>query len=335
MRLVPSNPVIEGFGGHWFCAWRLRELAIMVVAAISIAPAFSQNYPNKPIRIITSPAGGGNDLPARLVARAISGPLNQQLIVDNRPTILIADLVAKAPADGYTLLVSGSAHWMGPLVDKTNYDPISDFASITLIDRAPSILVVHPSMPVKSVKQLIALTKSRPSELNFAVAAPGSSAFLSAILFSHMAGVKVTRIPYKGTGQALVSLLGGETQAFFGSAGAVADSVKSGRLRALAVGSAQPSVLVPGVPTLSSSGVPGFVSETMHALFAPAKTPHTVVSLLNQEVTRYLRSEEAKSIFLKYGIEPVPGTPDELTTTMKSEMGRLGPVLKAAGIGPS
>ncbi len=273
-------------------------------------------------------------MPARLVARAISGPLNQQLVVDNRPTILIADMVAKAPADGYTLLVSGSAHWMSPLVDKTNYDPINDFASITLLDKAPSILVVHPSMPVRSVTQLIGLAKSRPGELNFAVAAPGSSAFLSAILFSHLAGVKVTRIPYKGTGQALASVLGGETHALFSSAGAVADFVKTGRLRVLAVGSAQVSALAPGVPTLMSSGVPGFVSETMHALFAPAKTPQPIVALLNQEVTRYLRSAEAKSIFFKYGIEPVPSTPDEMTATMKSEIARLGPVLKAAGIGP-
>lgn len=302
------------------------------LTVLNISPVFSQNYPSRPIRIVTSPAGGGNDFPARLIARALSGPLNQQLIVDNRPTILIADLVAKAPADGYTLLVSGSAHWMGPLVDKTNYDPIRDFAPITLIDRAPSILVVHPSMPLKSVKQLITLAKSRPAELNFAVAAPGSSAFLSAILFNHMAGVNVTRIPYKGTGQALTSVMGGETHAFFGSAGAVADSVKSGRLRALAVGSAQPSALAPGVPTLSASGVPGFVSETLHALFAPAKTPPTVVAQLNQEVARYLQSAEAKNIFLKHGIEPVPSTPDELTTTMKSEMARLGPVLKSAGI---
>ncbi|MGZ5262104.1 MAG: Bug family tripartite tricarboxylate transporter substrate binding protein, partial [Burkholderiales bacterium] len=127
------------------------------VTVLGAGPAFTQSYPSKPIRIVTSPAGGGNDLPARLIARALSGPLGQQLIVDNRPTVLIADLVAKAAPDGYTLLVTGSAHWIGPLLEKTSYDPIKDFAPITLVDRSPSVLVVHPSMPLKSVRQLIAL----------------------------------------------------------------------------------------------------------------------------------------------------------------------------------
>jgi len=296
------------------------------------APGHSQAYPSKPIRIVTSPAGGGNDFPARLIARALAAPLGQQLIVDNRPTVLIADIVAKAPPDGHTLLVTGSAHWIGPLVEKVNYDPIKDFAPVTLIDRAPSVLVVHPSLPVKSVKQLIALAKAKPGELNFSVGGPGTSNFIAAILFNHLAGVNVVRIPYKGTGPALTAVMVGEVHAMFGSAGGAASHVKSGRLRALAVGSAQPSPLAPGVPTLEAAGLPGFISEALHALFAPAGTPQPVVARLNQEVTRYLQSAEARDIFLKAGIEVAPGTPEELTSIMKAEIARIGPLLKNAGV---
>lgn len=301
------------------------------LAAQAAAPARAQNYPVKPIRIVTSPAGGGNDFPARLIARALAGPLGQQILVDNRATILIADIVRQAPPDGYTLLVTGSAHWIGPLLDKVTYDPIRDFATITLIDRAPSVLVVHPSMPLKSVKQLIALAKSRPGEMNFSVGGPGSSGYLGAILFNHMAGVKIVSIPYKGTAPALAAVMSGEVHAMFGSAGSVSPHTASGRLRALAVGSAQPSKLAPGLPTVAQAGLPGFVSEALHALFAPAGTPAAVVALLNREVGNYLRSPEAQGIFLKAGTEPSPGTPEEFTAIMKSEVERIGAVLKAAG----
>lgn len=300
---------------------------------LSAGPAFGQSYPTKPIRIVTSPAGGGNDFPARLLARALAAPLGQQLIVDNRPTVLLGELVAKAPPDGHTLLVTGSAHWIGPLIEKTSYDPVKDFAPITLIDRAPSVLVVHPSMPLKSVKQLVALAKSRPGDLNFSVGGVGTSNFLAAVMFNHMAGVNTVRIPYKGTGPALAAVMTGEVHAMFASAGGAAPHVKSGRLRALAVGSAQPSPLAPGVPTLEASGLPGFISEALHALFAPAGTPAAVVTRLNQEVTRYLQSPEARDVFLKAGIEAAPGSPDDLTATMKSEVARTEKVLKAAGIG--
>jgi tripartite-type tricarboxylate transporter receptor subunit TctC len=310
---------------------RLPGCAVLAcLNAFGAASACAQSYPTKPVRIVTSPAGGGNDFPARLIARALSASLGQQFIVDNRPTVLIADLVAKAPPDGYTLLVTGSAHWIGPLVEKVTYDPIRDFAPITMIDRAPSVLVVHPSMPVKNVRQLVALAKAKPGELNFSVGGPGTSNYVAAILFNHLAGVNVVRIPYKGTGPALAAVMTGEVHAMFGSAGGAAPHIKSGRLRALAVGSAQPSPLAPGVPTLEASGLKGFISEALHALFAPAGTPPAIVSRLNQEVARYLQSPEARDIFLKAGIEASPGTPDELTAVMKSEVSRTEKVLKNA-----
>jgi tripartite-type tricarboxylate transporter receptor subunit TctC len=301
---------------------------------LPVAPALSQDYPSKPIRIITSPAGGGNDFVARLVARAMTGPLSQQVVIDNRPTRLIADLVAKSAPDGYTLLITGSAHWLGPFFEKVTYEPIKDFAMITLLDRAPSVLVVHPSMPVKSLKQLIALAKTRPGDMNVAVGGPGSSNFVAAVLFNHMAGVKTVRVPYKGTGPAMTSVMSGETQAMFASPGGAAPHVQSGRLRALAVGSEQPSPLAPGLPTIAASGLPGYVSEALHALMAPARTAPAVVSRLNQEAVRYLRSAEAQELFHKAGIDPAPTSPEGLAAIMQSESSRIGEVLKAAGISP-
>ena len=306
---------------------------LLALCGLSAGSAFTQNYPSKPIRIVTSPAGGGNDFPARLIARALTAPLGQQLIVDNRPTVLIADIVAKAPPDGHTLLVTGSAHWIGPLVEKVTYDPIRDFAPITLIDRAPSVLVVHPSLPVKTVRQLIALAKGKPGEINFSVGGPGTSNFLGAILFNSLAGVNTVRIPYKGTGPALLAVMTGEVHAMFGSAGGAMVHVRSGRLRALGVGSAEPSALTPGLPTIAASGIPGYVSEALHALFAPAGTPQAIVARLNQEVTRYLQSPEAKDVFLKGGVETAPSSPEELTSLMKTEVARHDKILKAAGVG--
>jgi len=299
------------------------------VLTLAIACGVSaQEYPVKAIRIVTSPIGGGNDFPARLIALALAGPLGQQIVVDNRPTVLIADIVAKSPPDGYTLLLSGSAHWLGPLFEKVNYDPVRDFAALTLVDRSPTVLVVHPSLPAKSVKELIALAKARPDELNVAVGGTGSSNYIAAVLFGQMAGVNMTRIPYKGNAPAITALLSGEIQVMFSSAGAVAPHMQSGRLRALGVSSPQPSPLAPGVPSIASAGVPGYVSEVLHAMFAPAKTPPAIIGKLNAEVSRYLRSAQARDIFIKAGIEPSPSTPEELVAIMNAEMARLGKVVK-------
>lgn len=303
-------------------------IAAAVLAAQIAAPVQAQNYPAKTVRIVTSPAGGGNDFPARLIARHLGNALGQQFVVENRATILIADIVAKSPNDGYTLLVTGSAHWIGPLLDKVTYDPIKDFATITLLDRAPSTLVVHPSMPVKTVKQFIAIAKAKPGEMSFSVGGPGSSGDIGARLFNHMAGVNILSVPYKGTAPALTAVMSGEVHAMFGSAGSVAPHAQAGRLRALAVGSAKRSQLAPGLPTIAEAGLPGYVSEALHAFFAPAGTPPAVIALLNKETVNYLRSQEAQGIFLKAGIEPSPTTPEEFSAIMKSEMDRIGAVLK-------
>jgi tripartite-type tricarboxylate transporter receptor subunit TctC len=304
-----------------------------LLALISAGHAWAQEYPTRPVRIVTSPAGGGNDFPARIVARGLTNALGQQFIVDNRPTIVIADVVAKSPPDGYTLLVSGSPHWIGPLIEKVTYDPIRDFAPITLTDRAPVVLVVHPSLPARSVKQLIALAKARPGALNYSTGAPGGSNHLGGVLFNYLAHVNIVRIPYKGSGPALTALMSGEVQVMFPGVGAAAPHVHSGRLRALAVGSAERSAFLPDVPTMAAAGVPGYVSESLHALFAPAGTSGSITARLNQEAVRFLKTNEAKDAMMKGGVEAISSSPEELTNTMRSEMASIGKILKAAGIG--
>jgi tripartite-type tricarboxylate transporter receptor subunit TctC len=190
---------------------------------------------------------------------------------------------------------------------------------------------VHPSLPSKNVKELIAIAKVRPGDLNVAVGGPGSSNYVAAVLFGHMAGVNMTRIPYKGNAPALTALLSGEVQVMFSSAGAVAPHMQSGRLRALGVSSPKPSPFAQGVPSIASAGVPGYVSEVLHAMFAPAKTPPAIVSRLNTEVGRYLRSQQARDIFVRAGIEPSPSTPEELVEIMNAEVARLAKVMKTAG----
>lgn len=308
------------------------SLLASALCGTGIGVSQAQEYPFKAIRVVTSPAGGGNDYPARVIARVISASLGQQVVVDNRPTALLADLVAKAPPDGYTLLVTGGAHWIGPLLEKVNYDPVGDFAPITLLDRSPTLLVVHPSLPVKNVRQLIALARAKPGEMNYSVGGTGSSNFIAAVLFNHMAGVNIVRIPYKGTGPAMTAVMSGEVQAIFATPSGAASHVKSGRLRALATGSARPSAIVPGLPTIADSGVPGFASESLHALFAPAKTPAAIVTRLNREVVRALQSAEVDALFLQAGIEAAPGSPDDLTLLMKAEIANIGRALKAAGL---
>ena len=315
----------------------MRHLLALLLA-LTFAGALAQPYPSRPIRIVAPfPASGGVDLSARVIGQKLSERFGTSVVIDNRPGaggILGTDIVAKAPADGYSLLLNGSSHWIGPFVEKVSYDPVADFAAVSLVDRTPVILVVHPSLPVGSVKQLVALAKARPGQLNFSSGAPGSSNYIGGMLFNHYAKVDIVRIPYKGSAQGLTALMSGETQVMFASPGVVTSQLKSERLRALAVGSAQRSELARGLPTIAESGIPGYVCETLHAVFAPAGTPAAVVTRLHQEIDRFLKSADGKSQFLKGGVEAASSTPQQLTATMKSEMATIGKILKAAGVTP-
>ena len=303
-----------------------------VVCGQTTSTSSGQAYPNKSIRIVTFGVGGTNDLIARMIAQDLMGPFGQPIVVDNRPAKVVpGQVVSKAQPDGYTLLVAGSSFWVGPLLQETPYDPVKDFSPITIMSRAPAILVVHPALPVKSVKELIALAKAKPGALNYASSGVGGAAHLSVELFKSMAGVNIVHIPYKGSGPQMTALLGGESQMMFESPSVVLPPAKLGKLTALAVSSSQPTPLAPGLATVAAS-LPGYEAVSMIALFAPAKTPAVVINRLNQETGRFLKSAETKERFFNSGLEAVGGPPEQLATAIKSEMGRMGKVIKDAGI---
>jgi tripartite-type tricarboxylate transporter receptor subunit TctC len=292
-----------------------------------------QNYPTKPIRIVTGEPGGGSDFAARVVAQGMTPNLGQQVVVDSRASAVLVETVAKAAPDGYTLLFYGSSVWLAPLLrGSVNYDPIKDFAPVTIAIRAPNVLAVHPAVAANSVQELIALAKAKPGSLNYASVGSGSTAHLAGELFKSMAGVNIVHIPYKGGAPATNDLIGGQVQLMFGTANTIAPHLKSGRLRALAVTSPQPSELFPGLPTVAAAGLPGYESGTMQGLFAPAGTPAAVVNRLNQEAVIVLKRPEAKEKLFNGGVEVVASTPAEFAATIKSEMDRMGKVIKAAGI---
>jgi len=311
---------------------RITACLLALTTAAPFACGLSaQNFPYKPIRIVTSEAGGGNDLASRLIGQGISGALGQPVITDNRG-IAGYDLVAKAAADGYTLLLHGAPFWLAPLLQKMPYDPVRDFSPITLAIRQPNMVVVHPALPANSIKELIALAKARPNELNYAAASLGSSSHLAAELFKSMAGVSITRVGYKSGGAAANALIGGEVQLLFVSAASAAPFVKSGRVKALAVASAEPSALAPGLPTVAAAGLPGFESVSMAGVFAPAQTPAAIVDRLHREIVQALNRADVKERLFNTGVEVVASSPAQLAATVKSEMSRFGKVIRDAGI---
>ncbi len=290
-------------------------------------------YPVKPIRILTTGVGGATDFASRLIAQGLTESMGQQVIVDNRASAAITgDVVAKSPRDGYTLLMMSASLWISPLLQDTSYDPVRDFSPINLVATSPTILVVHPSMPVKSVRELIVLAKSRSGKMNYAAAQIGSTNHLAGELFKSMARVNIVAVPYKGSALALNALLTGEVQLSFAPAGSVTGQLKSGRLKALAVTSAQPSVFFPGMPTVASSGVPGYEAESTYGVFAPAQTLAAIVNRLNQEIARFLVAPGVKEKFFGAGQEVVGSGPEQLGAKVKAEIIRLGKVIKDAGI---
>ena len=319
-----------------FMMWMLPGIAaaIMVADVRGQATTAGQTpaYPAKPIRMITTPVGGGVDFAARLIAQGIAGNLGQQVVVDNQSTQTYVEVALRAAPDGHTLLLAGGGPITRPLLYKTTYDMVRDFSPVTLAVISPVYLVVHPSVPATSVKGLIALAKARPGELNFSSPGTGSTNHLAAELFKSMAGISMVHIPYKGGGPAFNDLIAGHVQLMFATASEATAHLKTGRLRALAVGSAQPSALAPELPTVSASGLPGFVAASNVGAYVPAKTPAAIISLLNQEMVRYLRTAEAKDKFAKAGIETVASTPDELGAAIKAEIARLGRVIKDIGL---
>jgi len=312
---------------------RLVQAALLCGSGAVVTTANAQNYPSKPVRIITSDRGGGADVSARVIAQEISGPLGQQVIVENRGGGVVAgQLVSKAAPDGYTLLYYGSSIWLLPLMRRDVPFKLADFSPITLATNSPAVLVVHPSLPARSVKELIALAKSKPAALNYASAATGTTNHLAAELFKYMARVDIVRVVYKGTGAALLDLIAGHVQLTFAAGAAAAPHVQTGRLRALAVTSAEPSRAYPELPTVAAAGLPGYEALSPIAMFAPAETPPAIINRLNQEVARVLSRPDIRDTFLKSGVETLGTSPEQLTARIKSEVDKMGKMIKAAGI---
>ena len=296
-------------------------------------PAYAQDYPSaRLLHILTSQSGSGSDVVARILIKRMPDTFGQNAIVDNRG-ILAPEIAAKAPPDGYTVLFYSTPLWVSPLLQsKTQWDAVRDFTPVTLAVNAPNLLAVHPSLPVKSVRELLALANARPGELNYGSGSAGSSSHLAAELFNAMARVNMTRIPYRGVGPALVGLLGGQVQILFPSAGSGLPHVKSGRMRALAVSSAKPTALLPGLPTIAASGVPGYEADTPLGVFLPAATPAKIVAQLQQGIVATLNLPEIKKLVLAQATEVVGSSPAEFAAWLKADIARWSKLIREKGL---
>ena len=299
---------------------------------LSAGSTGAQNFPTKPIRLLTAAAGSGSDFTARLVAQGISGPLGQQVIVDNRGNgFIAAEVVARTPADGYTLTLQGGAFHIAPLLQSLPYS-VADFAPLSLLERTVLVMAVHPSLPVKSVKDLIALAKSRPGELNYATAITGGAGHLAGELIQSESGIKITRVPYKSTTVGVSSVIAGETHLVFADLGLVMPHANAGKLRAIAVTSAARSPLAPALATVASAGLPGFEMQTVSGILAPVKTPAPSLNQIQQEIARLFSRPEIKERFVNAGLEAIGSTPEQYAAEIKSATVKIGKLIKDAGI---
>jgi tripartite-type tricarboxylate transporter receptor subunit TctC len=311
----------------------------MLFASLLLAPlAHAQHYPDKPIRLIVPyPPGGGTDTLARPLAQRLAVELGQPVIVDNRGGAggnLAMEAVARAPADGYTLVLALTPQLAVniSLYDKVRYDPRHDFAPITLLAEGPYLLVVHPSVPVNSVSELIALAKAKPGELNYATSGIGSGAHMAAELFTSMTGTRMTHTPYKGGGQALTDVLAGHVQLLFAPPVTVTQHITNGRLRALAITGTKRSASLPSVPTMSEAGVPGYDSSVWYGVLAPAGTPKEIVATLNAAMLKILKQPDFHALLVTNGMEPIGSSPTDFSNYIDTEIVKWSKVIKSAGI---
>jgi tripartite-type tricarboxylate transporter receptor subunit TctC len=317
--------------------YRSRLLGLTVLAVFCTA-APAQTYPVKPIRFIApNLPSGPSDILARLIGQKLAESMGQPVVVENRAGAsgnIGADLVARAPADGYTLFIGNNSTLAAnvSLFKKLPYDPVKDFAPVILVASQPNILVVHPSLPVKSVKELIALAKARPGELNYAGSGMGAAAYLSAELFKTMAGVNIVHIPYKSAAPALTDVLAGQCQLMFATALSVQPHIASGRLRALAVTPAKRSRSMPGLPTIAEAGVPGFEATTWHGVVVPAGTPAAIINRLNTEINLMLQLADVRERLSILGADIIGGTPKEFADHIQREIPKWAKIIKAAGV---
>jgi tripartite-type tricarboxylate transporter receptor subunit TctC len=315
----------------------LRTMASVAIAAVAALAHAQSPYPSKPIRLVVPfPAGGTTDILARAVAQRLTETMGQPVVVDNRPGAggnIGAELVAKSAPDGYTLLMGtvGTHAINASLYAKMPYDHVRDFAPVILVAGVPNVLVVHPALPVNSVQELIAYGKANPGKLNFASSGNGTSIHLSAELFKTMTGVQMAHVPYKGSAPALVDLAGGQVQLMFDNLPSALALIKGGKLKALAVTSAQRSTALPDVPTVAESGLPGFEASSWFGLLAPAGTPKDIITKLNGEVAKWLATPEAKEKLAAQGAIPFGLPPDEFARHIAAETVKWQKVVKDSG----
>jgi tripartite-type tricarboxylate transporter receptor subunit TctC len=318
----------------------LRNLVLPALALACSAIAYAQTaapYPAKPIRVIVPQSpGASTDLTARLIAQKLSAAFGQTVVVDNRPgagSIVGTELVAKAAPDGYTLLVVASSITLNPTLHKNlPFDPVRDLAPITQLSAFPNLLTVHPTLPVKTVKDLIALAKAKPGSLNYGSSGSATGTHLSAELFKYMTGIDMVHVPYKGGGPAVQALLGGQVQLNFATIVSVLPHLRSGKLRGIAVTTAKRSPVAPEIPTIAESGVPGYDHGPWNGFLAPARTPRAVIARLNEETARILQLPETKSVLNSEGAEPVGNKPEEFGAIIRNETAKWAKVIQSAGI---
>lgn len=312
------------------------RLATILAAAVSLgaSSALAQDYPTRPVRIVTATPGGGNDYLARIVAPALGTVLGQQVIVDNRASRLVGGIVARATPDGYTLVIGGSTMQFTPLLEKSDYDFLKDFAPISQLERSPNVLVVHPSVKANNVQELIALARAKPGALLYGTGASGGSLHLAGELFMLATDTKLTRVPYKSTGPALLGLLTNEVQLVFTTPGGIMALVKEGKVRALGVTSARPFGLIPGVPTIASQGLKDYDIETIGFILAPARTPPALIRRLNAHIVEIMRQQDVKDRLAGGGSEAVTSTPEELAAKLLAEDARMRKLFKQIGLSP-
>ncbi|MBI2297316.1 MAG: tripartite tricarboxylate transporter substrate binding protein [Betaproteobacteria bacterium] len=309
----------------------------MALAALLAAPAAAQQYPTKPVRVIVPYAAGGNtDYTARALGARLTDVFGQQVVVENRPgagTNIGSELVAKAPADGHTLLMGGAANAINvSYFAKMPYDTLRDFAPVVLCVQGANVLSVHPSLPAKSLRELIALARARPGQLNFASSGLGGSNQMAGELFKVMAKVNIVHVPYKGNTPALADAAGGHIEMVFAGVPALLPLVRSGRLRALAIGSLKRFVAMQEVPTFDEAGVPGYEATNWFGLMAPVKTPREIVMRLNTEIGKILGGPELKDRFLNEGLEAKGGSPEDFGRFIRAEIEKYAKVVKTAGL---
>ena len=317
----------------------LRSVGIFGVLLAAASGAAAQTFPSKPIRFIAAfPAGGPSDIVARAIGRRMSEVLGQPVVIDNRTGAggnIGAEAVAKSPPDGYTVLLGGSYVTIAPsLYTKPPFDPIKDFAPISLIVSNQYVLVVHPSVPARNVKELIAIAKARPGRLNYASTGPGSPPRICGELFKSMAGIDMVNITYKGATPALIDMIGGHIDVYFGGISGALPPIASNKVRALAVTSARRSSQLPDVPTVAEAALPGYDITTWFGLLAPAGTPRDIVNKLNSVIVAIVSEPEMKNYLIGQGVDPVTNTPDQFAAYIRGEVPKFARIVKAAGIKP-